>query len=108
MNDLVIMLVPLVVGTLTFAAVQGLKRVSALVETQSPAAKRILALVIAFSITWLAERLGTPSPCTVAAAEGCLRARPARSSSFSTSWPCRSMPARPPKTAKLVTPYASR
>lgn len=72
MTDLVIMLVPLVVGTLTFAAVQGLKRVSALVEAQSPAAKRILALVIAFSITWLAERLGTPSPCTVAAAEGCL------------------------------------
>lgn len=73
MPELVTMSLPLVVGTLTFLAVQLVKRTSTLVDAQGPATKRILALVIAFSVTWLAERLGTSSPCTVAAAEGCLQ-----------------------------------
>lgn len=73
MSDLVTMLLPLVVGTLTFLAVQGVKRLSAVVEAQPPALKRILALGIAFALTWLAERVGAPSPCTVATADGCLQ-----------------------------------
>lgn len=73
MPELLTLALPLIVGSLTFIAVQLVKHASTFVDEQPAAVKRLLALAIAFSVTWLAELAGASSPCTVAAAEGCLQ-----------------------------------
>lgn len=72
MSDLLTLSLPLIVGPLTFLAVQGLKKGSAVLDAQGAIVKRTAALVIAFAVTVLAEKLGVASPCSVGAAEACM------------------------------------
>jgi len=72
MDQLLPLALPLIVGTLTFGALQGLKRASQVVDRQPALIKRAVALGIAFVVTIVAERLGVPSPCSLSAAEACL------------------------------------
>lgn len=66
MRDLLAVSLPLIVGPLTYLAVQGIKRASGWMDAQPALMKRTLAVVIAFSLTVLAEQLGVPAPCSVA------------------------------------------
>lgn len=74
MTDLMTALLPLLVGLITFTAVELVKRASAYVEAQPPLAKRGLAVAIALTVTLVAEWAGAVSPCALGAAEGCLGA----------------------------------
>lgn len=72
MTQLMMALLPLIVGLITFTAVELAKRASAFVEAQPALVKRGLAVAIALTVTLFAEWAGAVSPCSVAAAEGCL------------------------------------
>lgn len=74
MNELMMAALPLIVGLITFFAVQLLKQVSAFVEAQPALVKRGLAVAIALAVTLFAEWAGAVSPCSLGAAEGCLEA----------------------------------
>jgi hypothetical protein len=54
---------PLLVGPLTFAVMQGLKRVSAWVDAQSAFVKRLAVAGIALVLTLLSTLTGVTIPC---------------------------------------------
>lgn len=57
------LLLPVIVGPVTFATMQLLKRVSAWVDQQSPLLKRVAVAVIAFALTLIAKLTGVEIPC---------------------------------------------
>ena len=65
-------LLPLVVGPLAFVVMQGLKSLSATVDTMPPAAKRIAVMGIAISLTALGTISGVDFQCNVDAGVNCL------------------------------------
>ena len=73
-NALLQLTLPLVVGLLTFGAVQALKWASPTVNAMDPLIKRLVVVLLAFGITALATVAGVPSPCSVADADACLGA----------------------------------
>lgn len=66
------LLTPIIVGPLTFLAMQGLKATNALVDAQSPTVKRFLVALIAASLTSVAAVLGVNIECDAEAATSCL------------------------------------
>jgi hypothetical protein len=57
------LLLPTLVGPVTFLVMQSLKKVSAWVDMQSPLIKRIAVALIAFALTFLAKLTGVTIPC---------------------------------------------
>lgn len=66
------LLTPLVVGPLTFLAMQGLKATNALIDAQSPTVKRFLVALIAAALTSIGAALGVNIECDPDAAVSCL------------------------------------
>lgn len=57
------LLLPAIVGPVTFVVMQSLKKASAWVDAQSPMTKRMAVAVIAFALTFLAKVTGVDIPC---------------------------------------------
>lgn len=57
------LLLPAIVGPVTFVVMQWLKKVSAWVDAQSPLVKRSAVALIAFALTFLAKVTGVDIPC---------------------------------------------
>lgn len=66
------LLTPILVGPLTFLAMQGLKTTNALIDAQSPLVKRFLVALIAASLTSIGAVLGVNIECDAEAATSCL------------------------------------
>lgn len=57
------LLLPLIVGPVTFVVMQTLKRLSAWVDGQSPTVKRFAVALIAFALTLVGKLTGVDIPC---------------------------------------------
>lgn len=69
------LVLPVLLGPLTFVIVQGAKRVSAWLDATSPLAKRVLVVVVAWLVTWVAHLLGVDVACDAATnPAGCVTA----------------------------------
>lgn len=68
------LLTPIVVGPLTFLAMQGIKATNALIDAQSPLVKRVLVAVIAVGLTNVAALLGVNVQCDPDTTTSCLAA----------------------------------
>lgn len=66
------LLTPILVGPLTFLAMQGLKATNALIDAQSPTVKRFLVALIAAALTTIGAALGINIECDAEAATSCL------------------------------------
>lgn len=58
------LLLPVIVGPLTFVTMQSIKRLSAFVDAQSPTVKRFAVAAIAFALTLVGKLTGVDVPCT--------------------------------------------
>ena len=65
-------LLPVIVGPLTFLVMQGLKAVSATIDALPPVAKRIAVLVTASLLTMLGAWSGVDLSCDPAVTDNCL------------------------------------
>ena len=65
---------PLVIGPLTFLAMQGIKGTNAAVDALPPLAKRFAVAAIAVVLTLLANLTGVEVACNVEAGVNCLEA----------------------------------
>lgn len=66
------LLTPIIVGPLTFLAMQGLKSTNAMIDTLPPTAKRFLVALIAAALTSIGAALGINIECDPEAATSCL------------------------------------
>lgn len=66
------LLTPIIVGPLTFLAMQGLKATNALIDAQSPFVKRLLVAVIASALTAISAATGINVACDVQSGANCL------------------------------------
>lgn len=66
------LLTPIIVGPLTFLAMQGLKSTNAMIDTLPPVAKRFLVALIAAALTSIGAALGVNIECDPEAATSCL------------------------------------
>ena len=57
------LLLPVIVGPVTFVVMQALKRLSAWVDAQSPTVKRFAVALIAFGLTLAGKLTGVDIPC---------------------------------------------
>ena len=71
-NMVLSLLVPVIVGPLTFAAMQALKVASATVDKLPPIAKRFAVAVIAVVLTVVGRVTGVDVTCDPESAENCL------------------------------------
>lgn len=71
-NMVLSLLVPVIVGPLTFAAMQALKVASATVDKLPPIAKRFAVAVIAVVLTVVGRVTGVDVACDAEASENCL------------------------------------
>lgn len=71
-NMLLSLLLPVILGPLTFAAMQALKIASATVDKLPPFAKRLAVAVIAVALTLLSNLTGVQVACDPEAATNCL------------------------------------
>lgn len=65
-------LAPVIIGPLTFLAMQGAKSVSNLVDNLPPTAKRVAVMLIATALTALGTATGVAVECDPDAAVSCL------------------------------------
>jgi len=65
-------LAPVIIGPLTFLAMQGMKRTSALVDTLPVNAKRVAVMLIATTLTMVGSATGVTVECDPDAAVSCL------------------------------------
>jgi NAD-dependent oxidoreductase involved in siderophore biosynthesis len=73
MNRLVLtVLTPVVIGPLTFLAMQWLKKLSQKIDSLPSTAKRIAVMVIASTLTLLGSALGIDFNCSTDATVNCL------------------------------------
>jgi hypothetical protein len=63
---------PVIVGPLTFVVMQGLKALSATIDALPPTAKRIAVMVVATLLTFLGSWAGVDFNCDPEAAVNCL------------------------------------
>ena len=66
------LLTPLIVGPLTFLAMQGLKATNALIDAQSPFVKRLFVALIATALTAISAATGINIECDVESGANCL------------------------------------
>jgi hypothetical protein len=65
-------LLPVIIGPLTFLVMQGLKALSATIDKLPPTAKRIAVMVVATFLTFLGSWAGVDFNCDPEAAVNCL------------------------------------